>query len=359
MSKKIKVLLTIPNFNTAGSGKVLYDLAKGLDKNCFEVSIACKNNKGAFFRKVESLALPIYFIDPTVPIRPYYLLVKRIGVFKKFVKDHKFDIVHSWHWSSDWTEVLATRWAGAKFVYTKKAMTWGNVHWKIKSYLSNYIITLNEEMKNYFPHKKNQRLIPLGINTNYYRKDENSTDSKEHFFKVITVANLVPVKNIEVLIKAIHLLNNRNIQLDILGDHTTVYGNVLIKMAHDLNLEKQITFLGKHHDVRPFLAEADLYIISSYMEGMPMALVEAMSMGLPVLGSDIPGVNFVLKDFQMLVFDASSAQLLSKKIDDFYHKSKEERNKLGQKLRAYSIARFSLEKFINAHEELYSKLTEE
>lgn len=46
--QKIKILYTTPNFDTAGSGKVLYDLAKGLDTAKFEVDIACKNNRGSF-----------------------------------------------------------------------------------------------------------------------------------------------------------------------------------------------------------------------------------------------------------------------------------------------------------------------
>ena len=50
---KIKILYVIPNFDTAGSGKVLYDLAKNLNKEKFQVEIACKNAKGAFFNEVE------------------------------------------------------------------------------------------------------------------------------------------------------------------------------------------------------------------------------------------------------------------------------------------------------------------
>jgi len=120
--RKLKILYTIPNFDTAGSGKVLYDLAKGLDKGKFEVHIACGTTKGAFFIEVEKLDLPIHVVVTTVPLRPYFNLLFRIKPFRSFVKQNQFDIVHSWHWSSDWTEVLASRLGGAKFVYTKKAM---------------------------------------------------------------------------------------------------------------------------------------------------------------------------------------------------------------------------------------------
>lgn len=353
---KVKILYTIPNFDTAGSGKVLYDLAKNLDKEKFEVEIACNNTRGAFFTEVEKLGLPIHIIESTKPFRPYYNLIFRIKPFKDFIRKNKFDIVHSWHWSSDWTEVLAARLGGAKFIYTKKAMTWGNIHWKIRSYMSNFIITINAEMSNYFPNKKAQKLIPLGLDTQYYNSGSFPKKEKTSVFKIITVANLVPVKGIEILIRAVKFLDNPDIRLEVLGDDRDDYAVVLKQLVKELQLENQVAFLGKHTDVRPFLAQADLYIIPSKKEGMPMALVEAMTMGIPVLGSDIPGINFVLKDFPELLFEASDAESLSGKILLFYKKTQEEKQDIGQQLRKYCISNFSIEKFIKEHEDLYLKL---
>lgn len=357
--RKIKILYSIPNFDTAGSGKVLYDLAKGLNKDKFEVLISCTNEKGVFFREVEALGFPIFIRPITKPLKPYYSLLFRLRENIQFIKKNNIDIVHSWHWSSDWTEVAAARLGGAKFVYTKKAMTWGNVHWKIKSYLSSFIITINEEMKNYFPNKKAQQLIPLGLDTAYYNP-ELFQKMESTRFKIITVANLVPVKGIEVLIHAIQLLNNENVYLEILGDDRADYATELKEMVEDLGLQNQITFLGKHNDVRPFLAQADLYVIPTLnegrKEGMPMALVEAMCMGIPVLGSNISGINYVLKDFSHLLFEAKNEEKLAKKINTLYNTSKAEREAIGKTLRAYCINNFSYQKFIAEHEKLYLSL---
>ncbi|UAB81218.1 hypothetical protein INR76_00230 [Marixanthomonas sp. SCSIO 43207] len=68
--KKIRILYTIPNFNTAGSGKIVYDLLKGLDPSKFEVAIACAHTKGALFKEVESLGVPIHILQFTIS---YYL----------------------------------------------------------------------------------------------------------------------------------------------------------------------------------------------------------------------------------------------------------------------------------------------
>jgi glycosyltransferase involved in cell wall biosynthesis len=357
--RKVKILYTIPNFDTAGSGKVLYDLAKGLNKAKFEVEIACASNKGGFFKELEALGLPIHIKSFTKPVRPYLTLPFRICENVKFIRQHKIDIVHSWHWSSDWTEVLAARFGGAKFIYTKKAMTWGNVHWKIRSYLSNFIVTINEEMSIYFPNKKEQKLIPLGLDTDYYNPtlfQKKETD----IFKIITVANLVPVKGIEVLIKAVKLLNNDKLYLEILGDDRANYASELKRIVHELDLQKQITFLGKHNDVRPFLVQADLYVIPTLdegrKEGMPMALVEAMSIGIPVLGSNISGINYVLKDFPELLFEAGDSQDLAYRIAEFIAMAPQKRVEKGIVLRNYVVLHFSFEEFIKHHQELYKSL---
>lgn len=221
-SDKIRILYTIPNFDTAGSGKVLCDLANGLNKNEFDVEIACSHNRGAFFKEVEKLGFPIHIVRTTTDYRPYASLFSRLHPIKKHIKENRYDVVHSWHWSSDWTEALASKWAGAKWVYTKKAMSWGSKHWKIRSFLADFIVTLNDEMKVYFPNKKSQGLIPIGIDTNYY-DPENTGKSKlsADYFNIITVANLVAIKGIEVLIDALRLLDDERVRLTIVGDDAT------------------------------------------------------------------------------------------------------------------------------------------
>jgi len=359
MSKKIKILFTIPNFDTAGSGKVVYDLVKGLDINKFEVELACEHNRGAFFKEVEALGIPIHIINTTAEYRPYTSLYSRLRPIVRFFKENKYDIIHSWHWSSDWTEVLAAKMAGVKWLYTKKAMSWGNRHWKIRSYLSDFIITINGEMKDYFPNKKNQKLIPLGIDTNYYKPQglDKNTDAT---FKIVTVANLVAVKGIEVLLNAIALMQDKKVHLTIAGNNENEYSQGLVKLCDELKITNQVTFLGKIADVRPIIEKSDVYVIPTLnagrKEGMPMALVEAMCMAIPVLGSDISGINFVLKDFPDLLFEASNEKQLSDQILKIMTMELVERRKLGKNLREYCVAHFTMKQFIDEHEYLYNQL---
>ncbi|MEM6517532.1 MAG: glycosyltransferase [Bacteroidota bacterium] len=357
---RIKILITTSNFHTAGSGKVIFDLINGLDKSKFEVEIASGNDKGNFFKTVEALGLPIHILDTKTSYRPHLTLIFRILRISKFLKQHQYDIVHSWQWSSDWSESVASKLAGAKWIYTKKAMGFKSRHWAIKSWLADFIITINDEMKFYFPRKKAQRLIPLGIDITHYNPYNFDKKQRTQTFKIITIANLVPVKGIEILIKAIKIIPDSAVALTVVGDASLEYGIFLKELVQNLNLTHCITFIGKKSDIRPYLANSDVYVIPTLdegrKEGMPMALVEAMSMGMPVLGSDISGINFVLRDFKQLLFKAGDEEALSSKLMYIKGLSVKERDDLGKLLRTYCINHFSLKSFIENHENLYEEL---
>lgn len=63
----------------------------------------------------------------------------------------------------------------------------------------------------------------------------------------------------------------------------------LHSLVHELEVESQVYFLGYRSDVLEIYQIADLYVFPSYQEGLPMALLEAIAEGLPVVCSDIRG----------------------------------------------------------------------
>jgi hypothetical protein len=121
---KLKILYTIPNFNTAGSGKVVLDLIRGL-KNEFEVHVACMSDAGKMFETVKDEAHQVHILDCWVKGKPYTSLFQRISPIRRFFREHQFDLIHSWHYLDDWTEGLASRLNGIPYVFTKKSMSWG------------------------------------------------------------------------------------------------------------------------------------------------------------------------------------------------------------------------------------------
>ncbi|MFB9271735.1 MULTISPECIES: glycosyltransferase [Flavobacteriaceae] len=362
--KKIKILYTIPNFDTAGSGKVVYDLVKNLDKNKFKPEICCFHNKGGFFKEVEKLGVKIHIVPFTTSYKPYATFPMRVLKISRFLKRNKFDIIHSWHWSSDFSEPLAAKLAGIKYVYTKKAMSWGNKAWVWRSKLSSEIITINNDMLLQFFNAMQHKIvqIPLGVDVNYFKpipksyKSPEIIEFKKEDFIIVSVANLVAVKGIELLLTAIKNLDDATIKILIIGDDSSEYGQNLSKQF----THKNIYFLGKKMDVRPYLALADLFIIPTKdegrKEGMPIAPLEAMAMGKIVLGSKISGIKDILKEFPENLFEAGNIIELERKIVEIKSMDNNTRKLLEAKTRKYVVDNLSIDKFIYNHEKFYTNL---
>jgi glycosyltransferase involved in cell wall biosynthesis len=113
-------------------------------------------------------------------------------------------------------------------------------------------------------------------------------------FRWIAIGRLIEVKDYRNLIDALQLLMRAELPftVDIAGDGD---------LRHDLKaqvelagLNRHVNFLGLVKNISQIIPEYDAYVISSRSEGMPMALLEAMSAGLPIAGTDVGGVRSIV-----------------------------------------------------------------
>jgi glycosyltransferase involved in cell wall biosynthesis len=371
--KKIRVLFTIPNFDTAGSGKALLNIAKGLDKEVFEVHIMCLHNRGAFFKVVQESGLQIHIYKYVSNARPLLRMFKECRRVSRKFKEIAPDVIHSYHYSADYTEAIASRMAGIPWVFTKKNMNWGGKSknaWKLRSFLARKIAVQNTDMKrDFYNGSKKVVLIPRGVDVAYFRPSMSMNDfdfnhgySENQRF-LICVANFVPVKGIETLIQAFNkvAVKYKNWNLLLVGDNNNPYGDELKLLINELKLSDRITFTGKQLDVRPYLQRAEIFLLPTKnegrREGSPVALLEAMANGKVVLGSDIPGIRDQLAKFPDFLFVASDIDGLSEKLNFYMNQSREELKKLGYTFYEHVNLEYPIEKEIEKHERLYKDVT--
>ena len=167
--RKIKILFSIPNFDTAGSGKALLKVAQGLDKERFIPEILCMHDKGAFFNTVKESGIKVHIYQYTTQMKPYVRGLKEVFKISRFFKSIYPDMIHSFHYAPDYSEPLAARLAGIKWIYTKKNMNWGGSSangWKLRSWLANHILVQNKDMiSEFFPNSRKISLVPRGVDT--------------------------------------------------------------------------------------------------------------------------------------------------------------------------------------------------
>jgi glycosyltransferase involved in cell wall biosynthesis len=114
-------------------------------------------------------------------------------------------------------------------------------------------------------------------------------------FTLTFVGRLQPVKNLPLMLTAfrVALDHSSDLRLWIVGDG--IERPALEKLSHELNISEQVTFWGQQMDVAPFLSASDAFIMSSKSEGLPMSLLQALSLGLPAIVTDVGGMPEVVR----------------------------------------------------------------
>lgn len=130
----------------------------------------------------------------------------------------------------------------------------------------------------------------------------------------ITMGRLSPEKNHKELFLAFSIIYktiNKNIRLYVLGSGTLE--QELRKMIKELNLEDCIILLGQKENPFVIMKQCDYFILPSLYEGQPMVLLEALTLGIPIIASDIPANRYVLKDGELgnLILGTSSEAIVA------------------------------------------------
>ena len=125
-------------------------------------------------------------------------------------------------------------------------------------------------------------------------KKECSSSFKTKGLKIISLGRLVPVKGYERIILIAASLMKKNIDFEIWILGTGPLFSKLKAMIHRLGLENMIYLKGYHENPYPYLSQADLYVCSSFYEGYNTAIVEALSLGVPVLTTQCSGMDEIL-----------------------------------------------------------------
>jgi len=365
--KKIKILYTIPNFDTAGSGKALLQLAKGLDTSIFEVAILCLHDRGAYFETVKQSGIPVYVADFTPNERPLINMLSKCWQLAHYIKSLQPNLIHSFHYSSNYTEPLAAKMAGIPWVFTKKNMSWGGASsnsWRLRSFLAKKIVVQNTDMQSeFYPKSTKTVLIPRGVSLEKFKPGDPNPeirtymDTESNQRIIICVANLVPIKGIEVLIAAFEKLTVTfpNWTLWIVGDDQNAYGAQLKQIVQEKQLKHRIKFSGKQLEVGSYLDQAELFVLPTLEkgEGSPVALLEAMANGKVVLGTNVPGIKDQLAVYPGYLFQAGDPISLQMKLKELLVLNTDELNHIGTEFQTHVRNNFTLAIEIKKHEEFY------
>lgn len=205
--------------------------------------------------------------------------------------------------------------SGTKVIYTahgfhfykgaplKNWLLFFPVEW-ICSWWTDVLITINQEdyrfAKRYMRAKRIEYVPGVGIELERFQKTVGKEEKRKELgigkddILLLSVGELSKRKNQEIIIKALKQIEEPNIKYFICG-----IGNLeteLKEMVNKFHLEKRIYFLGYRNDIEGLCQAADIFVFPSLQEGLPVAVMEAMASGLPVICSKIRGNTDLIVD---------------------------------------------------------------
>ena len=166
-------------------------------------------------------------------------------------------------------------------------------NWSINS--AEIVITPSDHLKSFVSGLGFSNKI-LKINNGVDITDIKKTNIHKIDVNLLIISRLVVQKNINIVIEAIGLLDDRNLKLSIIGEGGEF--SKLESLIHDLNLQNRVQLLGKIDSSRisQFLLTADIFIQASDYEGLPHSVLEAINYEVPILSTEVGGCKDLLND---------------------------------------------------------------
>jgi colanic acid/amylovoran biosynthesis glycosyltransferase len=187
------------------------------------------------------------------------------------------------------------------------------------------------------------RVIRLGVDLDEFVPAPVS-NRRNTGLHIVSVGRLVPAKGQTILLRSVSLLLRWgcSIHLTLVGDGTS--REVLKKFVEDHQISQHVTFQGalNHDQTHQQLAEADIFALASFAEGVPVALMEAMAMEIPCVSTQIAGIPELIRhNVDGLLVPPSSDEALAAALE-LLIKDEGLRRKLGASGRARVMDRYNL-----------------
>ena len=315
MKKIIKVLQVIPRLGYGGAETGCYDLAHFLPEHGCKSFIITSGGELLNYvdkKKVKIIKLPVHSKNPI-------LILLNATIITFIILIYNINIVHARSRAPAWSCYLATKITFRKFVTTfhgtynftnsiKKFYNSIMVRSSLVIAGSNYIFShINEHYGNFFLHRRRKLLVIFrGINTSYFNPQKILPRESDKFSKqnnidrnkfiILLPGRLTSWKGQKIFIEAIKLLSEKNdlpsFEAIILGSDQgrSVYKKQLIGLVQQHRLNKMIKFIDHCEEMPIAYAISNLVCsCSTEPEAFGRVSVEAQSMQIPIIASDIGG----------------------------------------------------------------------
>jgi len=304
----MKILHVVPSFGLGGMEKVICSVMNSLPGECEQEVLSLNGERGAskWIRRRN-----IRFVDFHSPRGN----VRFLKALFRFLRQSKPDLLMTYNWGAT-DAIWLGRLAGIKTIFhnehgfnVDEAMStqWNRntvrfIVYRMATRIIVVSVDLGTMMQNQFKLKARKVLfIPNGVDTDYYSPNDDERERvrrelglKESDLVVGFSGRLDPVKNFPFLLKVFKccVKADQSFKLVLIGDGPE--RNSIERFCSENHLRDRVALVGQKENVLPYLRALDVFLLTSFREQMPMSLLEAMSVGVPVAASAVGEIPCIL-----------------------------------------------------------------
>ena len=309
-------ILYILEATSGGTQKHVIDIAKKIDKSEFQIDIIYSTNRNKnFLQESQGIFNQTYGL----PIRRSAALsdISNIIRMKKIITQNKYDIVHCHSTKAGFVgRIAAFLSSHPNVIYSphgfmfcdKRIFLKGFLYLQLEKYLgyiTQKLIAVSGSERDLAV--QNRIVSDKKIITLYNSIDHSDYDDFTYVNRILeklkngsdiilgTVGRLYYQKDPITLIRSFKLINERfpNTRLILVGDGPLE--PVCLKLITEFGLNEKVELAGYQKHSKIYYKMFDIFMLSSHYEGLPYALLEAMSMGIPSVGTNVVGIKDLIK----------------------------------------------------------------
>ena len=363
--KKINVLHLIQGLEIGGLEIMVVNLLKRIDRSQYRPSICCYDSLGSLSQGLPERGIGIHLLKRRPGIDYFY-------PFKlaRYLKKSKIKILHLHNPTALFYGTLAGKIAGTPcIIYTEHGRDFSS-SFKVRIANSllckmvDKIVVVAECGKRYLVEHE-------GVDKKKIIKIYNGIDSKKFGTRqevtliprelgitedqpvIGIVARLDPIKNHACLIKAMKTVAARlpTAVLLVIGDGSL--RTELENLTADLGLQNHINFLGARSDIPELLSILDVFVLTSFSEGLSLTLIEACAASKPIVATNVGGNAEIVEDERNgLLVPSDRPEALAKAILEILT-DKAKARQMGEVGRKKFEKEFTLDVMVKKYEDLY------
>lgn len=380
--KKIAYILTPVEFG--GAERVSLNFLKNVDRNNFEVCpillIRPWEKKNVFIQELVKENYPVHKIPVAIRTlnqgKDYFRVIRCFRILYSILNKGSFDLVHTNGYFADIIGIPISRLLGIPHIASCHGYIRNDR--KLIIYTKLDLIVLRFSSKVIAVSREIQRdLIGSGLSESRVLEIQNAVElntnkmlfqkNREEIRKTYDINNKEIVlgyvgrisreKGLRYLIEAASKLTRFGlpIRVMIIGDGSQ--RPEIECLAQERDLQSKVIFTGFQNDMQKWLPPMDLFILPSLTEGTPMALLEAMSCGIPVIASAVGGIPKIIDSGKngILVSPAKPEEIVSAVWA--ISKNNELQKRLSNMAKETIRNKFNLNEWVKKIESIYLEMT--